>query len=143
MFRRKVTEQKLTENKHRLEDELIARAEGIHSFNHDTDWEQENNPHIKPNKKATSDPRVTNNPAHQKDVRGEGPDHMRDFLLLLIMLYYLHQLIKSEETGECSRTVSLTQLCSSMGALLHLPPLRACGLLFQPHQSPFLSPPIC
>ncbi|PVH98007.1 phospholipase-like protein D1 [Periconia macrospinosa] len=76
----RVTEQKLTENKHRLEDELIARAEGLHSFNHDTDWAQENNPHIKPNKKPTSDPRVTNNPAHQKDVRGEGPDHMRDFL---------------------------------------------------------------
>lgn len=27
-----------------------------------------------------------------------GGDHLRDFLLLLIMLYYLHQLIKSEAT---------------------------------------------
>lgn len=76
----RVTEQKLTENKHRLEDELIARAEGLHSFNHDTDWAQEHNPHIKPNKKTTTDNRVTNNPLHQKDVRGEGADHMREFL---------------------------------------------------------------
>ncbi|KAJ4299068.1 Phospholipase D1 [Kalmusia sp. IMI 367209] len=72
------TEQKLTENKHRVEDELIARAEKLHSFNHDIDWEQENNPHLKPTKKPTTDARVSNNPAHQKDVRGEGQDHMRD-----------------------------------------------------------------
>lgn len=72
------TEQKLTENKHRLEDDLITRAEKLHSFNHDIDWEQENNPHLKPNKKPTVDSRVSNNPAHQKDVRGEGADHMRE-----------------------------------------------------------------
>lgn len=72
------TEQKLTENKHRLEDDLINRAERLHSFNHDIDWEQDNNPHLKPNKKPTTDARVSNNPTHQKDVRGEGPDHMRD-----------------------------------------------------------------
>ena len=72
------TEQKLAENKHRMEDDLINRAERLHSFNHDIDWEQENNPHLKPNKKPSSDSRVSNNPAHQKDVRGEGQDHMRD-----------------------------------------------------------------
>lgn len=72
------TEQKLTENRHRLEDDLIARAERLHSFNHDIDWEQENNPHLKTNKKPTSDARVSNNPAHQKDVRGEGADNMRE-----------------------------------------------------------------
>lgn len=72
------TEQMLAENKHRMEDDLINRAEGLHSFNHDIDWEQENNPHLKANKKPSSDSRVSNNPAHQKDVRGEGQDHMRD-----------------------------------------------------------------
>lgn len=74
----RITEQKLTENRHRLEDDLIARAEKLHSFNHDIDWAQENNPHLKSAKKPTTDARVSNNPAHQKDVRGEGLDHMRE-----------------------------------------------------------------
>jgi phospholipase D1/2 len=73
-----MTEQKLTENKYRQQDELLARAERLHSFNHDTDWEQDNNPHIKTNKKPTADPRITNNPAHEEDVAGNGPDHMRE-----------------------------------------------------------------
>ncbi|KAL5436988.1 hypothetical protein PMIN07_006798 [Paraphaeosphaeria minitans] len=72
------TEQKLADNRQRLEDDLIARAEKIHSFNHDIDWEQENNPHLMSNKKPSADSRVSNNPAHQKDVRGEGTDHMRE-----------------------------------------------------------------
>ncbi|KAF2873550.1 hypothetical protein BDV95DRAFT_617300 [Massariosphaeria phaeospora] len=72
------TEQKLTENQHRLQDDLLERAEKIHSFNHDTDWEQKDSPHIHGNKKQSSDPRVTNNQAHQKDVRGDGADHMRE-----------------------------------------------------------------
>jgi phospholipase D1/2 len=75
----RATEEKLAENRRRMEDDLIARAEELHSFNHDTDWEQENNPHIKANKKPTTDNRVTNNTVHQKDVRGEGTDHMREF----------------------------------------------------------------
>ncbi|KAF2006009.1 phospholipase D [Amniculicola lignicola CBS 123094] len=75
----RVTEQKLTENKHRLQDDLIARAEKLHSFNHDIDWEQENNPHLNANKKPSTDPRIMNNAAHEKDVRGEGTDHMREF----------------------------------------------------------------
>ncbi|KAF2186349.1 phospholipase D1 [Zopfia rhizophila CBS 207.26] len=72
----RVTEQKLTENKHRLQDDLIARAEKLHSFNHDVDWEQGNNPHLQNSKKTTTDARVQNNSAHEKDVRGEGADHM-------------------------------------------------------------------
>ncbi|PSN72254.1 phospholipase-like protein D1 [Corynespora cassiicola Philippines] len=72
------TEQKLAENQHRLQDDLIARAEGIHSFNHDIDWEQDHNPHLQSNKKPTTDNRISNNPAHKKDVMGEGPDHMRE-----------------------------------------------------------------
>jgi phospholipase D1/2 len=74
----RATEQKLTENKHKLQDDLIARAERLHSFNHDIDWEQENNPHLVANKKPTTDARIMNNAAHEKDVRGDGADHMRD-----------------------------------------------------------------
>lgn len=72
----RATEQKLIDSKHQIQDDLIARAERLHSFNHDVDWEQENNPHLISNKKITSDPRVTGNASHKKDVRGEGPDHM-------------------------------------------------------------------
>jgi phospholipase D1/2 len=72
----RLTEQKLTENKHKAQDALIARAERLHSFNHDSDWAQENNPHLVANKKLTSDNRIMGNKAHEKDVRGEGPDHM-------------------------------------------------------------------
>lgn len=72
------TEQKLEENKNRQQDDLIARAEKLHSFNHDFDWAQKDNPHLKSNKKPSHDPRIQNNSAHQKDVRGEGPDHMAE-----------------------------------------------------------------
>ena len=72
----RATEQKLTENKHRMQDELIARAERLHSFNHDIDWEQKNNPNIISDKRPTSDSRVTGNQAHQEDVRGNGADNM-------------------------------------------------------------------
>lgn len=72
----RVTETNVTRFRHAAQDDLIARAEGLHSFNHDVDWEQETNPHIRANKKLTYDRRVTGNPVHEKDVRGEGPDHM-------------------------------------------------------------------
>ncbi|KAF1917609.1 hypothetical protein BDU57DRAFT_513956 [Ampelomyces quisqualis] len=74
----RATEQKLEENNYRLQDDLIAKAEQVHSFNHDFDWAQNENPHLKANKKPSSDPRVTNNTAHAKDVRGEGADRMLD-----------------------------------------------------------------
>jgi phospholipase D1/2 len=74
----RLAEQKLTENKHRVQDELIARAERLHSFNHDSDELQVHNPHIAANKKVTRDNRIIGNPTHQKDVRGEGPDHMQE-----------------------------------------------------------------
>jgi phospholipase D1/2 len=74
----RATEQKLEENSYRLQEELIAKAEKLHSFNHDFDWAQSDNPNIKPNKKASSDPRVMGNPNHAKDVRGDGADHMLD-----------------------------------------------------------------
>lgn len=72
----RATEEKLEANQYQLQDDLIAKAEKLHSFNHDFDWAQNENPNIKPNKKASSDPRITNNDKHTKDVQGEGPDHM-------------------------------------------------------------------
>ena len=59
--------------------ERLARSlnkEHLHSFNHDVDWEEANNPNLYTSKKMTIDPRVTNNPAHRQDVAGEGPDKM-------------------------------------------------------------------
>ncbi|KAF2089290.1 phospholipase D [Saccharata proteae CBS 121410] len=73
-------EEQLIKNKMNAEDELIAKAEGMHSFNHDSDWLQEHNPNLHMSHGLTADPRVTNNPDHERDVRGEGPDHMREAL---------------------------------------------------------------
>lgn len=50
--------------------------EGLHSFNHDVDWEQANNPNLFTNKRLTTDPRVMDNQQHRKDVDGEGADEM-------------------------------------------------------------------
>ncbi|KAF2748305.1 phospholipase D1 [Sporormia fimetaria CBS 119925] len=74
----RIAEQKLTENKHRFQDDLIARSERLHSFNHDIDWEQANNPHLVANKKISTDPRIMGNTLHEKDVIGEGVDKMRE-----------------------------------------------------------------
>ncbi|KAJ4341299.1 Phospholipase D1 [Ascochyta clinopodiicola] len=74
----RATEQKLSENHARAQEELLERAEKLHSFNHEFDWAQDKNPHLQTSKKASSDPRVTRNEAHEKDVRGEGADHMRE-----------------------------------------------------------------
>ncbi|KAL9122063.1 MAG: hypothetical protein Q9187_001377, partial [Circinaria calcarea] len=65
--------------KHQIQAELLAKSEIITSFNHDADWEQADNPNLKTNKKLTEDPRVTHNPKHEKDVEGDGPDHMKEF----------------------------------------------------------------
>lgn len=69
-------EKKLADNRLKVQEDLIARQEKLHSFNYDVNWEQAGNPHMHSNKKRTSDPRVTDNRAHQADVRGEGADHM-------------------------------------------------------------------
>jgi len=71
-------ERKLVASKHRAQDDLIAKSEAMRSFNHDADEEQAHNPHIKVNKKVTSDRRVTNNATHRADVEGFGADHMAD-----------------------------------------------------------------
>ncbi|KAF8456421.1 hypothetical protein BDZ91DRAFT_686048 [Kalaharituber pfeilii] len=57
-------------------DEAVLRAEALLSFNHDVDWEQENSPHTKSRKKESQDTRVSGNPQHKADVKGEGADNM-------------------------------------------------------------------
>lgn len=74
----RATEQKLSDNHARAQEELLDRAEKLHSFNHDFDWAQDKNPHLQSNKKPSSDPRVTRNDAHEKDVRGEGADRFKE-----------------------------------------------------------------
>lgn len=60
----------------KVDNEALQRIEKLRSFNHDVDWEQENNPNLKARKKGTSDPRVSGNKDHRDDVRGFGKDHM-------------------------------------------------------------------
>jgi phospholipase D1/2 len=72
----KQDEREMIERRHRIQDEFLTRSEDMHSFNHDVDWEQANNPNLKANRKLTADPRVTDNVQHRKDVDGKGPDNM-------------------------------------------------------------------
>ncbi|KAL3424582.1 Phospholipase D1-like protein 2 [Phlyctema vagabunda] len=57
----------------------IAGQEQLRSFNHDIDWEQEDNPFIKPDrfKSVTTDKRVIGNKKHAAEVT-DGTDHYRD-----------------------------------------------------------------
>lgn len=75
----KSVERKLVASRTRIQDDLIAKAEGIRSFNHDIDWEQADNPNIQANKKLTQDHRVTGNATHRADVEGRGFDNMVAF----------------------------------------------------------------
>ena len=68
------TESIILESKHRAQDEAIQKAERTSSFNYDAPVEQAHNPNLKSNKKLTTDPRVTDNVEHKKDVDGEGTD---------------------------------------------------------------------
>ncbi|KAJ5692100.1 hypothetical protein N7462_001523 [Penicillium macrosclerotiorum] len=70
-------EREMIERRHRVQDEFLSRSEGMHSFNHDVDWEQGNNPNLKSNRRLTADPRVTDNSEHKKDVDGDGVDNLR------------------------------------------------------------------
>ncbi|RMJ25252.1 Phospholipase D1 [Aspergillus sp. HF37] len=69
-------ERDMMERRHRIQDEFLSRSEGMRSFNHDVDWEQSNNPHLKTSKKLTADARVTDNSEHRKDVDGDGADNL-------------------------------------------------------------------
>ncbi|EEH39580.2 phospholipase D1 [Paracoccidioides lutzii Pb01] len=70
-------ERELLERRHRIQDEFLARSEELHSFNHDVDWEQANNPNLKSNKKLTEDSRIMRNEDHKKDLEGLGVDQMK------------------------------------------------------------------
>ncbi|KIV96479.1 hypothetical protein, variant 1 [Exophiala mesophila] len=61
-----------------LREELLKRSEELKSFNHDVDWEQQDNPNLKSNRKLTEDSRVTGNANHRQDVEGQGFDHMAE-----------------------------------------------------------------
>ncbi|KAF1813399.1 phospholipase D [Eremomyces bilateralis CBS 781.70] len=56
---------------------LSPDIDRVYSYNHDIDWGLAN-PNLKTHKKVTSDPRVTGNEAHARDVRGEGHDRLHD-----------------------------------------------------------------
>ncbi|EEP82097.1 hypothetical protein UREG_06962 [Uncinocarpus reesii 1704] len=73
----KQDEKEILERRHRLQDEFLSRSEDMHSFNHDVDWEQANNPNLKSNRKLTVDARVTRNADHRRDLEGLGVDQMR------------------------------------------------------------------
>lgn len=60
----------------KMDGDVIQRLEKLRSFNHDVDWEQENNPNLKARKKGTQDPRVSGNALHRADVKGFGADQM-------------------------------------------------------------------
>ena len=72
----RAVEQRLIDNRYRTQEELIARQETLHSFNHDVDWTQANNPHIKTTKKKTQDARINKNEEFRKDLLGMGADKM-------------------------------------------------------------------
>jgi len=74
----RAVEEAILESKHKVQDDVLARSDKMFSFNHDVDWEQSNNPNLMVNKKVTEDPRVTGNEEHEKDVEGEGADHMKE-----------------------------------------------------------------
>ncbi|KKA25754.1 Phospholipase D [Rasamsonia emersonii CBS 393.64] len=80
VMREKQDEREMIERRHRIQDEFITRSEDMHSFNHDVDWEQSNNPNLRTTRKLTADPRVTDNPGHKKDVDGEGADKMNTII---------------------------------------------------------------
>ncbi|KAL7272848.1 Phospholipase D1 [Rhizina undulata] len=61
--------------------DAVLQRQSLRSFNHDVDWEEEGNPHIMtpstPNDESI-DSRVVGNPEHEKDVKGYGPDRMKE-----------------------------------------------------------------
>ncbi|KAG9245280.1 phospholipase-like protein D1 [Calycina marina] len=60
--------------------ERLATQGSFRSFNHDVDWEEEDNPNIVADKwkPVTRDKRVEGNPQVEMDVDGRGTDHWKD-----------------------------------------------------------------
>ncbi|KAI9755279.1 MAG: hypothetical protein M4579_004344 [Chaenotheca gracillima] len=74
----KETEKNIISAHLKAQDELLAKSEDMHSFNHDVDWEQASNPNLLSDKRRTEDRRVTGNNEHRKDVEGRGADRMSE-----------------------------------------------------------------
>jgi phospholipase D1/2 len=57
----------------------LANHDHLRSFNHDVDWEEEDNPNLAPDtyKLVTTDKRITGNAQHAAEVDGEGKDQMK------------------------------------------------------------------
>jgi phospholipase D1/2 len=72
----RAVEHKLISNRYRAQEDLIAKQDTLHSFNHDVDWTQANNPNIRPTKKKTQDARINKNEDFRKDLLGMGADKM-------------------------------------------------------------------
>ena len=66
----------IAKHEHNTRDELLFKTEHLHSFNHDAIADDDKSRVLEVKKKTTSDPRVTNNEEHERDVRGEGVDRM-------------------------------------------------------------------
>ena len=62
----------------RNQDGALSRAESLYSFNHDVDWEQQENPNILNTKRQTEDARLIGNRRHKDDVKGYGADGMAE-----------------------------------------------------------------
>lgn len=61
-----------------LRAESVFKAEGMHSFNHDFEMTQKDNPNLAATRIGmTSDKRATNNKEHEKEVDGEGEDQWK------------------------------------------------------------------
>jgi phospholipase D1/2 len=57
----------------------LANHDRLRSFNHDVDWEEEDNPNLASDKfkTVTTDKRITGNAQHAAEVDGEGQDQMK------------------------------------------------------------------
>ncbi|KAI9671919.1 MAG: Phospholipase D1 [Caeruleum heppii] len=72
----RATEQKLLDSQHRIQDEILAKSEGMYSFNHDALEAESTNANLVSGKPLTTDSRVTDNAEHAQDVAGKGADRM-------------------------------------------------------------------
>lgn len=112
----------LTKSNMTPKEEAVWRSEELRSFNHDVDWEQENNPNIKTRKKETTDSRIHGNDAHQRDLKGHGHDKMKE---------------KERENGETGRSRAGVETVLSQFQTQPLPPPPP---LPQPQPQIFTSP---
>ena len=128
------------EQQRRVKENTIARNEVFHSFNHDADREQANNPNLQSNKKMTSDPRVTGNEAHKKDIDGEGADRMKaDPHGLNSRKYRGRRETEASSKSTTERRSKRERSASEDVGNTSLPPSRLSRLTTSQHGLPMLS----